>query len=136
MQASLNEWNGVRYYRYRDLSASIYGRPGFWATLTMQQIASIGNNISESLGSHYITFCSHMITVWTKGLSLLYCHQSPGPLQSIEVHYRCAAIQIVAGLSAQVGTQYKVTNCCTESAKQLSMAPSGAGGCTALRPRE
>lgn len=49
MQAGLNEWNGIRYYRYRDLSASIYGRPGFWATVIMQQIASIGNNISESL---------------------------------------------------------------------------------------
>ena len=47
VQAGLNEWNGIRYYRYRDLSASIYGRPGFWATVIMQQIASIGNNISE-----------------------------------------------------------------------------------------
>lgn len=48
-QAGLNEWNGIRYYRYRDLTQSIYGRPGFWATLVMQQIASIGNNISESI---------------------------------------------------------------------------------------
>ena len=71
MQASLNEWNGVRYFRYRDLSASIYGRKGFWATLTMQQIASIGNNISESLGYLHITFCSHMRIVWAEGLTLL-----------------------------------------------------------------
>jgi len=44
--AGLNEWNGIRYYRYRDLSASILGRKGWWATLIMQQIASIGNNLS------------------------------------------------------------------------------------------
>ncbi len=43
----MNEWNGIRYYRYRDLSGSIFGRPGFWATVVMQQIASIGNNISK-----------------------------------------------------------------------------------------
>lgn len=48
LQAGLNEWNGVRYYRYRDLTASIYGRPGYIATIIMQQIASIGNNVSKS----------------------------------------------------------------------------------------
>lgn len=47
LQASLDGWNGIRYYRYRDLSASIYGKPGYVITIFLQQIASIGNNISK-----------------------------------------------------------------------------------------
>ncbi|KAK9813661.1 hypothetical protein WJX73_002176 [Symbiochloris irregularis] len=44
--ASLDRWDGVRRTRYRDLSYSICGPLGYWATVVFQQIASIGNNIT------------------------------------------------------------------------------------------
>ena len=48
VQAGVNERNGIRQIRYHDLSGSILGRKRYRATAVMQQIASIGNNISES----------------------------------------------------------------------------------------
>jgi amino acid permease len=44
--ASLSEYNGVRYVRYRDLAYSIMGKWGKWSVLAFQQIASLGNNIT------------------------------------------------------------------------------------------
>ena len=37
--------------RYRDLSYSIWGPFGFWATVLFQQIASIGNNITVQIAA-------------------------------------------------------------------------------------
>jgi hypothetical protein len=44
--ASLSEYNGVRYVRYRDLAQSIIGPWGKWGVVACQQIASLGNNIT------------------------------------------------------------------------------------------
>lgn len=44
--ASLHEWNGVRYVRYRDIATSISGKWAGVAVVSFQQIASLGNNIT------------------------------------------------------------------------------------------
>ena len=49
--SSLDQWDGERYVRYRDLSASIWGPWGYYGTVIFQQIASIGNNISVQIAA-------------------------------------------------------------------------------------
>ncbi len=41
----------LRRRRYRDLSYSIWGPFGFWATVLFQQVASIGNNITVQIAA-------------------------------------------------------------------------------------
>lgn len=49
--SSLDQWDGERYVRYRDLSRSIWGPWGYYSTILFQQIASIGNNITVQIAA-------------------------------------------------------------------------------------
>lgn len=99
--ASLNGWDGNRYLRYRDLSYSIWGPFGFYATVFFQQVASIGNNITVQIAA----------AISAKSIYLLYKPDGNITLQEFIIMF--GALQLILSQLPTIHSLRGVNVLCT-----------------------